>query len=148
MEKTVSSNALADSSNKVETSRLRAFEMFAGLEETQLAVIARNFVPTAAPAGTVIIQQGQVGKEVYLLEEGSVRVYRGETGTDGFLIDLQAPTLLGETALLDPERIRTASVKALSDVRMLTIQISSFLSVLLSFPSVKENLQQMIAARR
>ncbi|MCZ6488953.1 MAG: cyclic nucleotide-binding domain-containing protein, partial [Acidobacteria bacterium] len=93
-------------------------------------------------------QQGQVGKEVYLLEEGSVRVYRWETGTDGFLIDLQAPTLFGETALLDPERIRTASVKALSDVRMLTIQISSFLSVLLSFPSVKENLRQMIASRR
>ena len=148
MEKRVSSSALADSGNKVDTSRLRAFELFAGLEETQLADIAQNFVPTAAPAGAVIIQQGQVGKEVYLLEEGSVRVYRGETGTDGFLIDLQAPTLFGETALLDPERIRTASVKALSDVRMLTIQISAFLSILLSFPSVKENLRQMIASRR
>ncbi len=148
MEKRVSSSALADSGNKVETSRLRAFELFAGLEETQLADIAQKFVETAAPAGAVIIQQGQVGKEVYLLEEGSVRVYRGETDTSGFHTDLQAPTLVGETALLDPERIRTASVKALSDVRMLTIQISSFLSVLLSFPSVKENLQQMIAARR
>ncbi len=148
MEKRVSSSALADSGNKVETSRLRAFELFAGLEETQLADIAQKFVETAAPAGTVIIQQGQVGKEVYLLEEGSVRVYREETDTTGVLIDLQAPTLFGETALLDPERIRTASVKALSDVRMLTIQISSFLSVLLSFPSVKENLRQMIAARR
>ncbi len=144
----MSSSTLADSGNKVEISRLRAFELFEGLDEKQLGDLAQNFVQTTAPAGAVIIQQGQVGKEVYLLEEGSVRVYRGESDTEGFLTDLQAPTLLGESALLDPERIRTASVKALSDVRMLTIQLSPFLSILLSFPSVKENLRQMIASRR
>ncbi|MCZ6489982.1 MAG: hypothetical protein O7A06_05575 [Acidobacteria bacterium] len=51
----MSSSALADSGNKVEIPRLRPFELFAGLEETQLAAIAQNFVPTAAPADAVII---------------------------------------------------------------------------------------------
>ena len=148
MEKTVSSSALADSGNRVETSRLRAFELFAELDEAQLAAIAQNFFETTAEAGTVLIQQGQVGKDVYLLEEGSVRVYRGEADTTEILADLQASTLFGETALLDPERIRTASVKALSNLRLLTIQITVMFSILQRFPSVKENLRQMISSRR
>ncbi len=148
MEKTVSSSALADSGNRVETSRLRAFELFAGLDEAQLAEIAQNFFATTVEAGTLLIQQGQVGKDVYLLEEGSVRVYRGESDTTEILADLQASTLFGETALLDPERIRTASVKALSNLRLLTIQITAMFSILQRFPSVKENLRQMISSRR
>ena len=148
MEKTVSSSALADSGNRVETSRLRAFELFAWLDEAELAEIAQNFFETTAEAGTVLIQQGQVGKDVYLLEEGSVRVYRGEADTTEILADLQASTLFGETALLDPERIRTASVKALSNLRLLTIPITAIFSILQRFPSVKENLRQMISSRR
>ena len=132
----------------VEISRLRAFDLFAGLDETQLAEISQHFVETTVETGTVLIQQGQVGKDVYLLEEGTARVYRGETDAAGFLADIQAPTLFGEMALLDPERIRTASVKALSNVRLLTIQISDLFSILQRFPLVKENFRKIVAARR
>ena len=41
-------------------------------------------------------------------------VYRGESDTPHFLAVLQAPTFFGEMVLQDPERIRTASVKALT----------------------------------
>ncbi len=148
MEKKVSSGALADSGNRVETSRLRPFELFAGLDEAQLAEIAQDFFETTVKAGALLIQQGQVGKDLYLLEEGSVRVYRGEADTAGFLADLQAPALFGERALLDPERIRTASVKALSNLRLLTVQITAMFSILQRFPSVKENFRRMISSHR
>ena len=132
----------------VEISRLRAFDLFVGLDEAQLADISQHFVETTVETDTVLIQQGQVGKDVYLLEEGTACVYRGEADAAGLLADIQAPTIFGETAMLDPERIRTASVKALTRLRLLTIQISALFSILQRFPLVKANFRKIVAARR
>ena len=138
---------LMDSQQKVEASRLRAFELLAGLSESDLNEIAGFCEQTTVSSGSILIRQGQVGKDIYLLEEGSVGVYRGESGTPQFLAVLQAPTIFGERVLMDPERIRTASVKALNDLRLLTIQIKDFLSILQRFPSVKQNLRQLLSER-
>ena len=138
---------LADSAKKVDPSRLRAFELFAGFSEDDLARIAEVCAEATVPSGSVLIREGQVGTDVFLLEEGVVNVYRGETSAAGILANLQAPTLFGERALVDPERIRTASVEAASDLRLLTIRINAFLSILQSFPLAKENLRQLLAAR-
>jgi len=136
-----------DTEKKIETFRLRSFELFAGLTEEELAVIAQNCGEVTVQSGAILIRQGQVGKEIYLLEEGSVGIYRGEADPPQFLVVLQAPTLFGEMALVDPERIRTASVKALSDLRLLTIPIHAFLSRVKLFPSLKEKLHQLFAER-
>ncbi|MBI4465402.1 MAG: cyclic nucleotide-binding domain-containing protein [Acidobacteria bacterium] len=129
-------------------SRLGAFEFFAGLGDQELAFIATNCSELTVPSGSILIQQGQVGKDVYLLEEGSVRVYRGTPESPKILATLQAPTILGEMAVLDPARIRTSSVSALSDLRLLSIPIGTFLVLVGVYPSLKEKLRQVIAARR
>lgn len=136
-----------DTEKKIETSRLRSFELFAGLTEEELAVIAQDCAEVTVRSGAILIRQGQVGKEIYLLEEGSVGIYRGAAAPSQFLVVLQAPTLFGEMALVDPERIRTASVKALSDLRLLTIPIDAFLPRVKLFPSLKEKLHQLFAER-
>ena len=132
----------------VETARLRSFGLFAGLEEEELAEIARHCDQIHVPSGTIIILQGQVGKDVYLLEAGSVGVYHGEPDPSHFIAVLQAPTLIGERALVDPERIRTASVKALTDLVLLPVPIDSFLSFVRRYPPLREKLRQLIAERR
>jgi CRP/FNR family transcriptional regulator len=132
----------------VDISRLGSFDLFAGLAKPDLAFIAANCTEKKVPSGTVFIQQGQVGKEVYLLEEGLVRVYRGEAASPQTQVVLEAPTILGEMAMVDPERIRTSSVVALSDLRLLSVPIKTFLVFVRSYPSVKEKLRQVIAARK
>jgi len=132
----------------VEVSRLAPFQLFDGLSQQELAFIAKNCTEMTVPSGAILIQQGQVGKEVYLLEEGSVRVYRGEADSPKVLAEVQAPTILGEMALLDPERIRTSSVNALNELRLLSIPIDTFLILTGAYPSVKERLRELIAARR
>ncbi len=136
-----------DTEKKIETSRLRAFEVFAGLAEEDLALIAQDCDEVTVQSGTILIREGQVGKDIYLLEEGSVGIYRGEGDLPQFLAVFQTPTLLGEMVLVDPERIRTASVKALSDLRLLTISIDAFISGVNLFPSLKERLRQLLAER-
>ena len=131
----------------VDVSRLGSFDFFAGLNKQDLAFIAANCKEIKVSSGTVLIRQGQVGKEVYLLEEGSVQVYRGEAASPQNQAVLQAPTIIGEMAMVDPERIRTSSVLALSDLRLLSIPIGTFLIFVRSYPSVKEKLRQVMAAR-
>ncbi len=136
-----------DSQKKVGASRLHPFKVLAGLRTEDLDNIAGYFRQATAQSGSILIRQGQVGKDVYLLEEGSVGVYRGESDTPPLLAVLHAPTIFGEMALLDTERIRTASVKALSNLRLFTIQIDDFLSILRRFPVMKHNLRYLVSER-
>ena len=131
----------------VDVSRLGSFDFFAGLDKQELSFIAANCKEIKVSSGTVLIQQGQVGKEVYLLEEGSVQVYRGEASSPNIQAVLDAPTILGEMAMVDPERIRTSSIVSLRDLRLLSIPIGTFLIFVRAYPSVKEKLRQVMAAR-
>lgn len=138
---------LTGGEKRVEVSRLRSFGLFAGLSDEDLTEIAYSCQELSVPSGTVIFRQGQVGNEVYLLEEGSVSVYREQQETYQSLAVLEAPTVFGEMAIVNPERIRTGSVKALTDLRLLTIPRGGFLSYLRRFPTLKNRLQQLIAGR-
>jgi CRP-like cAMP-binding protein len=137
-----------DSVGTVQTSRLGPFGFFEGLGPDDLAFIAVNCSEVTATAGSLLIQEGQVGREVYLLEEGSVKVYRGDAKSPRKVAVLEAPTIVGELALVDPARIRTSSVLALSDLRLLSIPITTFLAIVGAFPGVKSKLREVIDARR
>lgn len=132
----------------VQISRLGPFGFFDGLGQDDLAFIAVNCSEMTVASGSLLIQEGQVGKEVYLLEEGSVKVYRGDVNSPRKVAMLEAPTILGELALVDPARIRTSSVLALSDLRLLSIPIRTFLAIVGAFPMVKSKLREVIDARR
>lgn len=129
-------------------SRLDAFHIFEGLGHEELSFIATNCTQLQLSAGETLIQEGQVGKDVYLLEEGSVRVFRGAAGSPQDQAVLEAPTILGEMAMADPERIRTMSAVAESESRLISVPISTFLVFVRSYPSLKERLRELIAARR
>jgi CRP-like cAMP-binding protein len=131
----------------IETERLAPFGLFEGLSGTDLAFVAANCIEKSVPQGTLLIQQGQVAKDVYLLETGTVKVFQGNPDSPRVRAELQAPTILGEMALLDPERIRTSSVAAVSDLRILSIPIASFVVLLGVYPSLKEKLKKLIASR-
>lgn len=131
----------------VDFSRLKPFGFFDGLGEGELSFVAVNCAEMTIATGGMLIQEGQVGKDVYLLEEGSVKVYRGDAKSPKQIAELKAPTIVGEMALLDQARIRTSSVIALSDLRLLSIPIPTFLVITGSYPSVKEKLRKVIDTR-
>jgi len=129
-------------------SRLNSFDLFDGLGSQELSFIAANCQEMEARRGDLLVQEGQVGSDVYLLESGSVRVFRGRAASPQYWAALESPTILGEMAMADPERIRTVSVVAESDLRLLSIPIETFLVFVRSCPSLKERLRRLIAMRR
>ena len=132
----------------VDISRLGSFGLFEGLSDQDLVFIGTNCSEMTVASGSILIREGQVGKDVYLLEEGSVRVFRGDPDSPRQVAVLQAPTIVGELAIVDPTRIRTSSVSALSNLRLLSIPIGAFLVFVGSYPTVREKLNQLIDTRR
>lgn len=132
---------------RVGISRLRPFELFTGFRDDELAQVALACEELTIRSDSVLIRQGQVGSELYLLEEGSLSVYREQKEGAQVLSTLHAPSVFGEMALVNPERIRTASVKALSESRLLAIHVGDFRALLRRFPELKTRLQQLIAQR-
>ncbi|MGH9783703.1 MAG: EAL domain-containing protein [Terriglobia bacterium] len=130
---------------EVEVSRLEPFDFFSGLHPEDLHEIVQSCKELAVLADTLIIRQGQVGNRIYFLEEGSVAIYKGSGETRHFLRTLRAPAVVGEMAVVDPERIRTADVRSLTDLRLLSIPIPTFLSFLRRFPALGNNLRKLLA---
>ena len=132
---------------QVLSTRLSDFELFADLSAEELRELARSCDEMTARSGSTVIRQGQVGTQIYLMEEGSVSIYREQNGTVQPLVELHAPAVFGEMAIVNPERIRTASVKALSNLRLLGIPANHFRSFLRDFPGLRNNFMQMLTSR-
>jgi diguanylate cyclase (GGDEF)-like protein len=132
---------------KMEIAKLRAFELFAGLDDNSLAEIAKICEEKTVPAGHVVIHQDQVGDTVYLMQEGSAGIYRGDGDPLRYLAVLQAPTVFGEMAVINQGHIRTANVKAMSNMRLLAIPIPLLDPLLSRIPRLRENLQNLVAER-
>ena len=132
---------------KMVIANLRAFELFQGLDEEVLAEVAKICEEMTILAGDVIIRQDQVGDTVFLMLEGSAAIYRGEGDPSHLLTVLQAPTVFGEMAILNQGHLRSANVKALSDLRLLAIPIPLLDPLLRGFPRLRENLQNLVAGR-
>ncbi len=104
---------------------LRRIEMFAPLSEPVLERMARNLMHVSADIGDVIVRQGDTGDLVYLIEEGMVSV-----ATDGEEVArFGAGDYFGEVALLR-DVPRTATVTALTSVRLLSLDRAPFLRAL------------------
>ncbi len=76
---------------------------------------------TAMAPGQVLIERGQHGAGLYVILEGTVVVEAPE-GTR----ELGPAAVIGERALLSADGLRTARVRAVSDVRVLAVERADF----------------------
>ncbi len=78
-------------------------------------------------AGEVIVRQGDIGDCMYVIQAGEVEVVR-ETEDGGVrLAVLGSGDFFGEMAIFDRE-VRSATVRALGQARLLTIDKKTFVS--------------------
>ena len=103
--------------------------LFAPLAARTLEVLSRSLTEVAVPAGQVVIREGDVGDLYYLVRSGQVTVAQGERQ----LRVLAAGDGFGEIALLR-QVPRTATVTALTDVELLSVDRVSFLSAVTGSP--------------
>src|SRR5437764_634882 len=96
--------------------RLGDVPMFQACSKHELITICQRAEHTTFEAGRTLIQQGERGREVFVLIDGKVSVTR-----DGFEVAQLGPgDYFGELAVLDPGP-RDATVTATSDGESLVI---------------------------
>jgi len=126
----------------VEIALLRSLPLFSPLGAPALEGLARGLAELQAPAGTVVVREGEPGDRFYVVAEGELDVSaRGrELRTigrgDGF----------GEIALLENVP-RTATVTALTDSRLYALDKPSFLASVSSHPRAAGEADRLVRER-
>lgn len=98
------------------------------------------------PAGEVIFREGDQGREVFILQEGRVRVMKRVRLVERSLQILKPGDLFGEGALL-PGTPRTSSAVALSEVVVLALDPDTFGALLQGSAAFAMRLVQQLVRR-
>lgn len=96
--------------------------------------------------GDAIVSQGEVGDSMYVVEQGEVEVVHG-SGEDGVrLAVLGEGEFFGEMAIFDRD-VRSASVRALGKVQVMTIDKATFLRRISEDPSLAFRIIKKMSGR-
>lgn len=90
---------------------LNKVHIFSRLSDEDLALVAGICHSEKRAAGELIVAQNSTGKEVYIVEDGSIEVFVTVDGIDRPIVFLGHGQLFGEMALLDQGH-RSASGRA------------------------------------
>ena len=121
---------------------------FAGLTPEARAEVAALFRPAALPAGAILFREGEPGDSVCLLLDGQVEIVKAIDTAEERLIRVQGSgALLGEMALLDPDGLRTASVRALTDLSIAVMRQDDFKALIARRPALALDLVRTLSLR-
>ena len=121
---------------------LAEIPLFSALNKKDLQRIAKSSNEITLPAGSVLVDQGDMGREAFVLIEGTATVSRNgrKVGTLG------PGDAVGELALLD-HGPRTARVSADTDLTALVLSAREFAGVIEEVPGLAHKLLGQLASR-
>jgi CRP/FNR family cyclic AMP-dependent transcriptional regulator len=121
---------------------LRQVPLFGSCRSGSLERIATLADEIDVPPGKVLMRQGGIGHEFFIIVSGEVAVER-----DGRLIRTLGPgDFLGEIALVD-DQPRSATATATQASRLLVVGHNAFHSLLDEFPAIQLEVLQALARR-
>lgn len=130
------------STAKATLDHLNKIALFSDCNSRELGLVAKNSSERVLKAGTIIIDQGQTGREAYVVLEGTATVKR-----NGKKIATATPgTVIGELSLLD-KGPRTAAVIADTDVRLLVVSEKALKQAVENIPAISHKLLKALATR-
>jgi small-conductance mechanosensitive channel/CRP-like cAMP-binding protein len=125
--------------------RLGAIDLFSTLSPETRLTLARAAQELLFAAGEAVVRQGEAGSSMFVILSGLVRVVLEPSGQE--VATIPAGGFFGEMSMLtgDP---RTATVRAVADVRVLEVPADRFRDVALEHPGLIEHISTVVAARR
>jgi CRP-like cAMP-binding protein len=127
--------------NKSYVEQLAHVPLFSACSKKELQRIAKASDEISLPAGHVLMTQGELGREAFVITEGTASVHRNGRK----IAELGPGSAVGELSLLDRGE-RTATVKAITDLTVLVLGPREFGAVVDSTPSISGKLLAAMAA--
>lgn len=134
--------ARRSSSNEAKIELLAGVPLFSGCSRSELERIAQLVDEIEVPEGRVLIREGDLGREAFVVVSGEAEV----TIDDQLVAKLGSGDCLGEMSLL-AGNFRTATVVATTGMQLIVLDSRSFESLLDDVPSVTRKVLRQLAER-
>jgi CRP-like cAMP-binding protein len=121
---------------------LKSIWLFSGCSGTELRKIRSSLDEVKVPAGKLLVQEGRIGQEFFIIVEGRAAVTRNGKK----VATLGEGSHFGELALLD-RRPRSASVVSETDMDVLVMSQRQFNGLLQSVPTIARKMLSALATR-
>lgn len=125
---------------------LRKVPLFADLSDEDLQALCQMVDVISLPEGQTLFSEGDLGKHAYIVKEGQVEVYKTLDGKRVQLEIHSSGAVIGEMALLESAP-RSASVRAVSDCRLIAIDQDEFTKLLNAHPGVTLTMLHTVTSR-
>ena len=143
----VGSEALKTGISRQRLDRLRSCRLFQDLSTDELDRLSALVSETSVAPGDHLIYQGETSDRLFLLVEGSARVYRrGEYGEEIELQDVESGESIGEMGYFS-EGARSASVRALEHSQLLELRYEDLERAVNKVPSLARNFLDTVTRR-
>ncbi|MBI3193362.1 MAG: cyclic nucleotide-binding domain-containing protein [Ignavibacteriae bacterium] len=96
--------------------------------------------------GEAIVRAGESGDCMYVIQAGQVRIVKEREGKEVELAVLNEGDFFGEMSIFNHE-VRSATVYAIGDVRLLTVDKKSFLHKVHQDPSLAFSIVEKLSCR-
>lgn len=126
---------------------LRGLSLFRGVGEDRLEAVASRTVSRSLPRGTLVFRKGEPCHGLYVVVEGSVRVYRANRDGREQVLHVQGPGQpLAEVPLFDAGPY-PASARAEADSRVLFLPIDAFQHLYRTHPEISDAIIRELGRR-
>jgi CRP/FNR family transcriptional regulator, cyclic AMP receptor protein len=127
----------------LDASQLKSIPLFQTVSDEDLAEIAPFAEETTVEAGTELVREGDFSYEFFAIEDGQAEVTRGGE----HLADLGPGDFFGEIGLLERD-LRTASVVAKADMRLITLTGWDMKRMEKAMPQAVDRIRDVLEQRR
>lgn len=131
---------------KDEIQMLKRVPFFSEMEPAKLKLLAFASDRVSYHSGDVLFRQGDVGDAAYVLLTGKVDVLIDSPAGQIKLTEMTGNAIVGEIAILC-DSVRTATVRASTNVEALRIGKEQFFKLMSDFPDVTIKVMRVLAER-
>ncbi len=130
------------------TALLQQTLLFASLSDDEIERLSAMLHKVEVGPNTILIREGEVGDRFYLILDGEVEILKALGTDDERLLRVEREgEFVGEMSLLNPDGLRTASVRTRTATRMLEMTRADLDGLLSRHPSVAYDLARVLSMR-
>ena len=96
--------------------------------------------------GEIIVRQGDAGDRMFVIQQGRVRILIENEGAETLIREAGEGEVIGEMAIFERD-VRSATVRAVGEVRLLTVEKKNFLKRVHEDPSLAMRIGQTMSRR-
>lgn len=132
----------------MDESLLGQVQLFASLPPAELRRLALSLRQIEISTGSILLHEGEHGDRFFLVLNGEIEIIKALGTSDERRLRLEGPgEFVGEMSLLNPDRTRTASVRARRPTRLMEMTRADLDGLLQRYPAVAYDLARVLSTR-